>query len=420
MNFEVEYASDGNTGLSNLEKKRYDVVLLDIFMPETDGISVLKNIKEKYPDMMVIMLTGGATIDTAIQSMKLGAFDYLTKPFRLEEVRISIEKAIEAIRLVESNVTLKEGLAERKFKEIIGSSQAIETVFDMINKVAPSDSTVLLMGESGTGKELAARAIHHRSSRSEEPFVVVDCSALHENLFESELFGHERGAYTGAIRRKHGLFEVANGGTVFLDEIGEINISTQAKLLRVIETGEMRRLGSEGSMKVDVRIIAATNRDLEKMVSRGQFREDLFYRLNVFNIQIPPLRERKEDIPKLVDHFLTKKARFLKEPKTISPGAMDIIKNFDWPGNIRELENVIERAIILSDMKTIEVKDLPASVRSGFDYSARENGLKRMAEIEDEYIRFVLEKCGGNRGKAAEILGIDPKTLYRKLKKNRE
>jgi DNA-binding NtrC family response regulator len=420
MNFEVEYASDGNTGLSNLEKKRYDVVLLDIFMPETDGISVLKNIKEKYPDMMVIMLTGGATIDTAIQSMKLGAFDYLTKPFRLEEVRISIEKAIEAKRLVESNVTLKEGLAERKFKEIIGSSQAIETVFDMINKVAPSDSTVLLMGESGTGKELAARAIHHRSSRSEEPFVVVDCSALHENLFESELFGHERGAYTGAIRRKHGLFEVANGGTVFLDEIGEINISTQAKLLRVIETGEMRRLGSEGSMKVDVRIIAATNRDLEKMVSRGQFREDLFYRLNVFNIQIPPLRERKEDIPKLVDHFLTKKARFLKEPKTISPGAMDIIKNFDWPGNIRELENVIERAIILSDMKTIEVKDLPASVRSGFDYSARENGLKRMAEIEDEYIRFVLEKCGGNRGKAAEILGIDPKTLYRKLKKNRE
>ena len=420
MDFKVESVADGQKGLQALGDRNYDVVLLDIFMPGSDGLSVLRDIKDRYPEIAVIMLTGGASVDTAIKSMKIGAFDYLTKPFRLEEVRISIEKAVEAKLLIESNVKLKQGLAERAFSEMVGESPAIRNVFSLINKVAPMNSTVLLMGESGTGKELAARAILRTSPRLNEPFVVVDCGALHENLFESELFGHERGAYTGAIKRKHGLFEVANNGTIFLDEIGEIGISTQVKLLRVIETGELRRLGGEGALRVDVRIIAATNRDLEKMVADNLFREDLYYRLNVFCIKIPPLRERREDIPALVRHFLQKKSRGLSEPKRFSDEAMELIQNFDWPGNVRELENIIERAIILSDNDLIEIKDLPSALRGGFNFHNQQKAFKTMAQIEDEYIRFILEKCGGNRSKAAEFLGLDQKTLYRRLKKNRE
>lgn len=419
MSYRVDYVDGGAKGLEAMRRGTYDIVLLDIFMPEVDGLSVLKSIKEKNPEMTVIMLTGGASVDTAIKSMKLGAFDYLTKPFQLEEVRICIEKALETKRLKESNERLKQGLAERGFSEMIGESEAITSVFEMISKVSQSDSTVLLIGESGTGKELAARAIHRRSRRAEEPFVVVDCGALHESLFESELFGHERGAYTGAVRRKHGLFEVASGGTIFLDEIGEISVAIQAKLLRVIETGELRRLGGVGSMKVDVRIIAATNRNLEKMVSDGTFREDLYYRLNVFCIKIPPLRDRKDDIPALTDHFLSKKSRFSDEGARITDDALQLLLNSDWPGNVRELENTIERALILSEGGTIEIKDLPGALKTGFRFDDSCGEFKKMSEIEDEYIRFILDKCGGNQTKAAQILGVDPKTIYRRMKNNR-
>jgi DNA-binding NtrC family response regulator len=418
LDYRVDHVDGGQKGLEAVSRGLYDVVLLDIFMPEMDGLTVLRSIRERQPEMPVIMLTGGATVDTAIRSMKLGAFDYLTKPFRLEEVRISIEKALENRRLRESNVKLKQGLAERGFSEIVGKSDAIRSVFDMIDKVSQSDSTVLLMGESGTGKELAARAIHRHSRRAEEPFVVVDCGALHENLFESELFGHERGAYTGAVRRKHGLFEVASGGTIFLDEIAEISVPIQAKLLRVIETGELRRLGGVGSMKVDVRIIAATNRDLEKMVGDGTFREDLYYRLNVFSISIPPLRDRKDDIAELVSHFLTKKSRVSDGPGEISDDALGLITEFDWPGNVRELENVIERALIVSDGGKIDVGDLPGALKTNFHFAENAREFKTMSEMEDEYIRFILEKCDGNQSRAAQILGLDPKTIYRRMKKN--
>lgn len=418
LNYRVDHVDGGQQGLEAVSRGPYDVVLLDIFMPEMDGLTVLQKIREKQPETPVIMLTGGATVDTAIKSMKLGAFDYLTKPFRLEEVRISIEKALETRRLKESNVRLKQGLAERGFSEMVGKSDAIRSVFEMINKVSQSDSTVLLTGESGTGKELAARAIHRHSRREEEPFVVVDCGALHENLFESELFGHERGAYTGAVRRKHGLFEVASGGTIFLDEIAEISVPIQAKLLRVIETGELRRLGGVGSMKVDVRIIAATNRDLEKMVGDGTFREDLYYRLNVFCISIPPLRDRKDDIPELVNHFLAKKSRFSDDIGDVSDDAMRLLTDFDWPGNIRELENVIERALIISDGRKIDVGDLPAALKTNFRFAENASEFKTMSQMEDEYIKFILEKCDGNQSRAAQILGLDPKTIYRRLRKN--
>jgi len=302
---------------------------------------------------------------------------------------------------------------------MIGESKAMRKVFDLINKVAPLDSTVLLLGESGTGKELASRAIHRRSLRADEPFVLVDCGALQENLLESELFGHEKGAFTGAIKRKHGLFEAASGGTVFLDEIGDVSPSTQTKLLRVIETGEFRRLGSTETVQVDVRIVAATNRDLEKMVADGVFRQDLFYRLNVFHIRIPPLRERNGDILLLADYFLKKKSRFFNEPRNLSETAREVISNSDWPGNVRELENAIERAAILSDSPEIGLDHLPGSLTRSFSFSKRVGDYKTLVEIEDEYIRFILDKCGGNRGKAAAILGLDPKTIYRRLKEDR-
>jgi len=419
MDYEVGIVSAGHKGLEALGKRDYDIVLLDLCMPEVDGLTVLSSIKENHPETTVIMPTGYATVDTAIKSMKMGAFDYLTKPFRLDEVKLSIEKAMETKRLTESNVKLKQGLSERGFSEMIGESKAMRKVFDLINKVAPLDSTVLLLGESGTGKELASRAIHRRSLRADEPFVLVDCGALQENLLESELFGHEKGAFTGAIKRKHGLFEAASGGTVFLDEIGDVSPSTQTKLLRVIETGEFRRLGSTETVQVDVRIVAATNRDLEKMVADGVFRQDLFYRLNVFHIRIPPLRERNGDILLLADYFLKKKSRFFNEPRNLSETAREVISNSDWPGNVRELENAIERAAILSDSPEIGLDHLPGSLTRSFSFSKRVGDYKTLVEIEDEYIRFILDKCGGNRGKAAAILGLDPKTIYRRLKEDR-
>ena len=420
MDFEVDYESDSNRVLQLLGERRYDVLLLDIFLPETDGITILQSVKKSHSELPVIMLTGYATIDTAIESMKMGAFDYLSKPFRLDEVKVVIDKAIENRNLSESNARLREGLSERLYSKMIGKSKAMSDTIAMIKKVAPSDSTVLLMGESGTGKELAARLIHRLSRRAEEPFVIVDCSTLHVNLVESELFGHEKGAYTGASKRKHGLFEVANGGSIFLDEIGEINTLTQSKLLRIIEKGEFRRLGGTEGISVDVRVIAATNRNLEKMVADSLFREDLFYRINVFCIKIPPLRERKEDIVELASYFVEKRSQSMRQPKKFSDGAIIMMQNYDWPGNVRELENVVERALVMSETDAIDVDDLPLNIRGNFNFAARDKDFRSLSQIENEYIRFILDKCNGSQAQAAAILGVDPKTLYRHLRKNRE
>jgi two-component system response regulator HydG len=420
MDFEVDYESDSNRVLQLLGERKYDVLLLDIFLPETDGMTILQSVKKSYAELPVIMLTGYATIDTAIESMKLGAFDYLSKPFRLDEVKVVIDKAIENRKLSESNARLREGLSERQYSKMIGKSKAMLDTITMIKKVAPSDSTVLLMGESGTGKELAARLIHRLSRRAEEPFVIVDCSTLHVNLVESELFGHEKGAYTGASKRKHGLFEVANGGSIFLDEIGEINTLTQSKLLRIIETGKFRRLGGTEGISVDVRVIAATNRNLGKMVADNLFREDLFYRINVFCIRIPPLRERKEDIVELANYFVEKRCHSMRQPKEFSDNAIIMMQGYDWPGNIRELENVVERALVLSETDVVGVDDLPLNIRGNFNFAARDKDFRSLSQIEDEYIRFILDKCNGSQAQAAAVLGVDPKTLYRHLRKNRE
>jgi DNA-binding NtrC family response regulator len=419
--YRVKAAKDGNEGLKAFKEELFHLVLLDLKMPGLNGMEVLSKIKEENPETPVVIITGFASIESAVEAMKRGACDYLAKPFSPEELRVVVKKALESRKIYFENLSLREELESlTEFDMVIGKSDAMHRVMDIVKRVSVSDSTVLLTGESGTGKELLAREIHKHSFRKEAPFVVVDCGALVETLFESELFGHVKGSFTGAHQTKHGRFEVANGGTIFLDEISNISLNIQAKLLRVIQEREVSRIGSTKLIKVDVRILAATNENLADLVRKGKFREDLFYRLSVVPINLPPLRERKEDVPSLVDNFLkkyNKKAK--KNIKKISPAVKKALMEYDWPGNIRELENTIERAVVLSRSNEIELEDL---VYHGIGSSLTPldpigGNYKTLEGIEKDYIMLVLQAQHGNKSKTAKILGVDRKTLLAKIKK---
>ncbi|MBC8182583.1 sigma-54-dependent Fis family transcriptional regulator [candidate division KSB1 bacterium] len=416
-NFDVKSAENSHNGIKLLSQFDFDVALIDIRMPKIDGIEFVKRTKKISPDIEAIMLTGFGTLDNAIKAMKAGASDFLRKPCPLSEVEIAINKAYDKKIITQENRLLKNQLNRKeKYPELIGKSQKLKKVLSIIDKVAPLDSTVLILGESGVGKELVARSIHRNSSRAAQPFIVLDCCSLNETLMQSELFGHEKGAFTGATSLKHGLFEVADGGTLFIDEIGEVNASVQAGLLRILETGCYRRLGGVKDLKINVRILTATNRNLTQAIKDGQFREDLFYRLNVVSVMIPPLRERTEDIPLLIDYaFKTSRVPGARNKK-IAQKALNILMEYQWPGNIRELINLIECAIILSENENIQPGDLPLLQSSQTNlFEGVKNDLS-LSEIETAYIEWIMRKTSCNQKRAAEILKIDPKTLYRKLK----
>lgn len=413
----TDVASDGRQALDKLKGEEFDVLVLDLKMPKLGGMDVLKEVRKSPLPPEVIILTGHGTIPTAVDAMKLGAYTYVTKPCKTAELNLLIRKAYEKQQILRENLYLKTRLGqEEPFPEIVTASPKIRRILEMLTKIAPTDSTVLISGESGTGKELIAKAIHEKSKRKDKPFLVINCGALQESILESELFGHEKGAFTGAHSAKPGLFEVADKGTLLLDEIGEISQAMQLKLLRVIETGKFFRVGSTRERQVAVRVLSATNRDLQEQVKTGKFREDLYYRVNVIPIHIPPLRERPEDIPVLTRYFLHLFAPLGK--KTVSNDAMKFLTRYSWPGNIRELQHVLRRALILSPKDQIEAEDLPLDLqvsRVSPGTAASSGTLPTLGEVEREHILRVLEQAQGHRGQAAQILGIDPKTLYRKL-----
>ena len=409
-------AGSAAKALELLANEDIHLVLTDLKMPDMDGIELLKRVKDELPDIDVVMVTGFATVDTAVQAMRLGALEYICKPFKLDDVRRTVRLALEQQRLAAENRRLREELLATKFpKHIVTESPKMTTILELVSRVAPSKSNVLITGESGVGKELIARTIHCQSPRVDNRFLPFNCAARAESLLESELFGYEKGAFTGADKRKEGIFESADGGTIFLDEIGEIPLALQVKLLRVIYERELIRLGGDNTIEVDFRLIAATNRNLEKEVEEGRFREDLFYRLNVITIEVPPLRQRTEDILPLAKQFLEDYAR--EEAKSFNgftAEAEDLLISYGWPGNVRELQNVIERAVILTTGKKISAADLQLKQKSGDSKSETE--LVSLAEIEKRHILQVMEQVGGNRSRAARILGMDRSSLWRKLK----
>ena len=413
--FEVNAAADGKSALRELKKKSYDVILLDIVMPGMDGIAFMKKLKGDPAAPAIIVLSGKATIETAVEAMKNGAYDYLSKPYKLDDLEIIIGRAYEYGKLDRQSSMFRQELIRKESpSRIIGNSKRFRDLMSLVRKIAPTDSTALIIGESGTGKELIANTIWQNSNRSGMPFTVLNCAALSENIIESELFGHEKGAFTTAYQTKYGIVEVADRGTLFLDEIAEFPLQLQAKLLRFLDSGEFRRVGGNKPLNVDVRLIAATNKTLHEVVKQGGFREDLYYRLNVINIAVPPLRERKEDIPELAAHFIQKySARMGKAVKRLSPEALETMHAYDWPGNIRELENDIERAVILSDEEKIGPEDLSVPIAP----QARPSSSDMLEDIEKEHITRVLRETGGNKSRASEILGINRKTLHLKLKK---
>ena len=416
--YAVETAADGFKALGHVSGFAPDVVLTDLKMPGMDGVELLRKVRDGDADIQVVVMTAFGAVDTAVTAMREGAADYLTKPLNTDELLVVLERALERRKLKRETTQLKSQLAERYgFDNIIGSSPEMQHVFKTISQVAPSRATILLSGESGTGKELVAAAIHHRSPRSSGPFVKLHCAALAENLLESELFGHERGSFTGADRRREGRFEHADGGTLFLDEIGEIPMATQVKLLRVLQEHEFERVGGNQTLKTDVRVIAATNRDLKEMVDHGAFREDLYYRLNVINLRMPTLQERPSDIPALVQHFLSLYAKENgKAVDHVTDAALQRLASYSWPGNVRELENVIERAVVLAEGNAIEPHHLPPEVvpAQGESKTPRIPG-STMADIERFAILETLEAQGGSTTKAAETLGISVRKIQYKL-----
>jgi len=412
--YDVVTAESASDALTRLAESKWDAALVDIKMHGTDGIELQKRMHEVDPELIVIMMTGYASVETAVAALKNGAYDYVTKPLDPDEISHLVKKALAHKKTEEENVRLRETVAEvARPEDIVGQSTAMNRVFDAIETVGPTDATVLITGESGTGKELVARAIHHASPRKFHPLVVIHCGALTETLLESELFGHEKGAFTGAQYRKKGKFEIAEGGTVFLDEIGDISLKTQTDLLRVLQEREIVRVGSNQPIKVDFRCVAATNKDLEKTIEEGKFRPDLFYRLNVFRIELPPLRERHDDIPILVNHFVHKFSQQMnKKISRVSPGAMNLLQQQPWAGNVRELENAIERAMVVAQEPEIRESDFV------FKIAAAPNGTpKSLEEIERAHILHTLEAVKWNQTRAAEILQIDRVTLHHKLKK---
>lgn len=411
--YEIGSAESANEALTRLAEQKWDAALVDIKMHGTDGIELQKRMHELDPDLMVIMMTGYASVETAVAALKNGAYDYVTKPLDPEEIAHLVKNAMAHKRSEKENVLLRQTVAEIARPEaMVGQSVAMKRVFDAIETVGPTDATVLITGESGTGKELVARAVHQASPRRFHPLVVIHCGALTETLLESELFGHEKGAFTGAQYRKKGKFEIAEGGTVFLDEIGDISLKTQTDLLRVLQEREIVRVGGNQSIKVDFRCVAATNKDLEKLIEEGKFRPDLFYRLNVFHIELPPLRERHDDIPLLVDHFVHKfSLQMNKKINRVAPDAMDMLQQQPWTGNVRELENAVERAMVVAQEPEIRQQDFVFKV-------SVVNGIpKSLEEVEKAHILRTLENCNWNQSRAAEVLEIDRVTLHHKLKK---
>ncbi len=419
--YSVEVAADGISAMQMLREGLFHVVLLDIIMPSTNGIEVLRNIKLDNIPSEVIILTGNATLESAIECMKLGAFEYVRKPYSLGELLIQIERAIEHQRSLLDLRILRDELKKSGYGgKLIGKSKVMLELQSMISRIAPSQSTVLVLGESGTGKELVARSIHDQSMQKDKPFIAINCASFSETLLESELFGYEKGAFTDAKTQKRGLAEIADGGTLFLDEVGEIPVHFQAKLLRFLETGEIRRVGGTKDISLNVRIICATNQPLEVLVEKGQFRADLFYRLNVLSVTVPPLRDRIEDITLLVNNFI----KSLGNHKEIDKSAMEILKAYDWPGNVRELKNVIERTCILTsqnsvtshDLSFLKVKKVENAAQHPVSMTEPEPEHLSLSEIERQHIIHVLGLVNGHRGKAANLLGINPKTLYLKMK----
>ena len=421
--FQVESVQDGREALRKIEEIPYDVVILDIMMPNIDGLEVLRRVKETHPNVDVIMITGLSQIDTAVQAMKLGAFDYISKPFEPDELKMVVQRALERRRLLQENLNLKSEVSSKyRFENIIGLSPQMQAVYRLIGQCAPTSSTVLITGESGTGKELIARAIHYNSLRKDKPFVAVDCNALSENLLESELFGHVKGAFTSAVVNKKGMFEVAGSGTLFLDEIGNISMSIQAKLLRVLQEREFRAVGDTRTQVANFRLVTATNKDLKAMVAAGTFRDDLYYRINIFPIHAPALRERKSDIPALAYHFLKVfNAELGKKITDISEGALSTLANYAWPGNVRELENVMHRAAILTNDNVIRQAHLVniAVPRTGDELkrlkkAARE---KSVEEIEKQFVLEALKRNDWNVTKSAEETGMQRPNFQALMKK---
>ena len=417
----VSEAQTGREALDMMADRAYQVVVLDLKMPGLDGMEVLRQIRRRHNQTSVVVITGYPSVESAVEAMKCGAIDFLPKPFSSESLRVIIRRALTYNRLERENARLRGHLrAASDPVEMVGQTPQMKAIFDLIERIAPTDSTVLIMGESGTGKELVARALHRKSGRALEPFVTVDCATLVGTLFESELFGHARGSFTGATATTHGRFEIADGGTLFLDEVGSVGMSIQAKLLRVLEQREFTRLGSNQTISVDVRIVAATNTDLAKDVTDGKFREDLYYRLTVLPVVLPPLRQRKADIPLLAEHFLRLHCKRRDRPLArISPEAMSALMSHDWPGNVRELSNAVERAIVLADGDEVLPEHLlhyrfvhPPSERP------RPARVPTLAEAERAQIEMALRESNGNKRLAAEMLGIDRKTLWRKLRRS--
>ena len=415
--YDVEAAEDGEIALKMFDKNKYDLLLVDMKMPGISGLELLKKVKEIDKETIVILITAFASVPSAITALKDGAYDYVTKPVDPDELAHLVKKALEQKKLKHENIQLKESIEEIiKPDNFIGESPQMKKIFELIHTVAPTDTTVMIRGESGTGKELVAKAIHINSKRKYFPVIPVNCGAITETLLESELFGHEKGAFTGAQFKRRGKFEMADGGTVFLDEIGSISPKMQIELLRVIETRQFSRVGGNQLINSDFRVIIATNEPLEDLVKQGKFREDLYYRLNVFSIVVPPLRERRSDIPILAYYFLSKFTTAMNKPvKSISKEAMDFLTNYDWPGNVRELENAIERAVVIGKDSSIHVKDLPFHVSN--NNIITENGEKSLASMESKYILQVLIENNWNISRSATILEIDRVTLYNKINK---
>jgi DNA-binding NtrC family response regulator len=430
--YAVESVQSGFDALKKVEETSYDIILLDIMMPKMDGLEVLQRVKEMHPTIEVIMMTGLSEVQTAVKAMKLGAFDYLSKPFDPDQLLHVVGRAVERRQLLQENRSLKSEVASKyRFENIIGSSPPMQAVFGLIAKCAPTNTTVLITGESGTGKEMIARAIHYNSLRKDQPFVTVDCNTLSQDLLESELFGHVKGSFTGAVANKRGMFDMANNGTLFLDEFGNISLSTQAKLLRVIQEHEFRAVGNTTIQKTNVRLVTATNKDLKAMVAEGTFREDLYYRINVFPIHSPALRERRDDIPALAFHFLKIFSAELDKPVTdISEGAMSVLINYDWPGNVRELENTIQRAVILASDSTLRQVHL-ASIMDGaakpdIEVPRTSEDLKRVKkvareksveDIEKLFVQETLKRNDSNVTKSAEETGMQRANFQALMKK---
>jgi DNA-binding NtrC family response regulator len=419
--YAVTLAASGEEAVQLAAGEEFDVVVTDLRMKGVDGLQVLRSFKASRPETVLIVMTGFASMDTVVEAISTGAYDYISKPFRLDQMRLKVRQALDHAALLRENRNLRERTRGLDLQgTIVGSSPPMVEVFKTIAKAAASDATVLILGESGTGKELVARSIHRLGHRKERAFQALNCASFTESLLESELFGYVKGAFTGAVGTKQGIFESANRGTIFLDEIGDTSTALQSKLLRVLESGEIMPVGSTVLARVDVRIIAATHRDLTQLVARGEFREDLYYRLKVITIQLPPLRERMSDLPLLFDCFLKKYSSRLGKTLAVHPEVLSHLQGYSWPGNVRELENVVESAVALNTSGVFSMEDLPEQIRTARKAAAklREGSWLTLEQVEERYIREVVEAVQGNVSRAAEILGIDRRTLYRKLERS--